>query len=187
MLCNLTLNGVVEAVRPLRADAGQGLRDRHGQLRPPRRAGPGQGEEGQLHQVAGQARGRRRLAFPDQQRPGARPAVGDAIGFGYKLDPKGEQYLHQAAIYVCTPDGRVARTIQGVEFDSDMLRDSLIDASPGKISSGLFGVALSCGLVHFDPATGKYTWAADGHHAVTGILTRDRHPRRGASGRMMLP
>ena len=31
-------------------------------------------------------------------------------------------YLHQAAIYICTPDGRVSRAIQGVEFDSDVLR-----------------------------------------------------------------
>ena len=81
------------------------------------------------------------------------------------------QYLHQAAIYVCTPAGRVARTIQGVEFDSDVLGDSLIDASAGKISSGLFGIALSCGMVHFDPATGKYTWAAMAIMRVTGILT----------------
>jgi protein SCO1 len=109
--------------------------------------------------------------FLTSSRPAAARTMCDAIGFGYKLDPKGEQYLHQAAIYVCTPAGRVARTIQGVVFDSEMLRDSLIDASEGKISSGLFGVALSCGLFHFDPATGKYTWAAMAIMRVTGILT----------------
>ena len=72
MLCNLTLNGVVKAIRPLTLDAGQGLRDRHGQFRSARGAGAGRGEEGELHQGAGQARGRRRLALPDQQ-PARRP------------------------------------------------------------------------------------------------------------------
>jgi protein SCO1/2 len=109
--------------------------------------------------------------FLTSSRAPAARALGDAIGFGYKLDPKGEQYLHQSAIYICTPDGRVARTLQGVEFDPETLRDSLIDASAGKISSGLLGVALSCGLVRFDPASGKYTLAAVALVRVTGILT----------------
>ena len=52
-----------------------------------------------------------------------------------------------------------------------MLRDSLIHASQGKISSGLFGVALACGFAHFDLQTGKYTWAALTIMRVTGIAT----------------
>ena len=47
----------------------------------------------------------------------------------------------------------------------------MIHASQGKISSGLFGVALACGLVHFDVQTGKYTWAAMAIMRVTGIAT----------------
>ena len=52
-----------------------------------------------------------------------------------------------------------------------MLRDSLINASRGQISSGLFGVALACGLAHFDEQTGKYTWAAMAIVRATGIAT----------------
>jgi hypothetical protein len=47
----------------------------------------------------------------------------------------------------------------------------LINASQGKISSGLFGVALACGIVHFDAQTGKYTWVAMAIMRVTGIAT----------------
>ena len=47
----------------------------------------------------------------------------------------------------------------------------MIHASQGKISSGLFGVALACGLVHFDAETGKYTWAALAIMRVAGITT----------------
>ena len=60
---------------------------------------------------------------------------------------------------------------QGIKFDAEELHDSLIHASQGKISSGLFGVALACGLVHFDAQTGKYTWAAMAIMRVTGIAT----------------
>ena len=109
--------------------------------------------------------------FLTSPRAAAARALGEAIGFGYKLDPKGEMYLHQAGLYVCTPEGRVSRTIRGVVFDPDLLRDSLVFASEGKIGRGLFGVALSCGLLHYDPASGKYTWAAVAAMRVTGILT----------------
>jgi protein SCO1/2 len=102
--------------------------------------------------------------------PAAARALGDAIGFGYRLMPDG-QYVHQAGIYVCTPEGRVSRVQEGVLFDRTELNDSLVNASKGKISSGLFGVALDCGLLAFDAATGKYVWAAVAIVRVTAITT----------------
>jgi protein SCO1/2 len=103
--------------------------------------------------------------------PAAAKTLGDAIGFGYRLNPETGQYLHQAGIYLCTPEGRVSRVEQGVQFDAEVLRDSLIFASEGKISSGLFGVALACGFAHFDAQTGKYTWAALTIMRVVGVAT----------------
>ena len=47
----------------------------------------------------------------------------------------------------------------------------MIHASQGKISSGLFGVALACGMITFDMETGKYTWAALAIMRITGIVT----------------
>ena len=98
-----------------RLAARQGVRDRHGQLRSPRGA-------------EAWPRPRRRItssrwasprpppagtSSPAAIRPPpgrwATPSV-SATGW----IPKGEQYLHQAAIYVCTPAGRVSRTIRGV-------------------------------------------------------------------------
>jgi len=103
--------------------------------------------------------------------PAAAKTLGDAIGFGYRKVPDKDIYLHGAGIFICTPGGRVSRVQQGVSFDPQELHDSLIHASQGTISTGLFGVALSCGLFHFDPATGKYTWAALAIMRVTGITT----------------
>jgi protein SCO1 len=86
-------------------------------------------------------------------------------------DPESDNYFHQAAIYICTPAGRVARTIVKLDFDTELLNDSLINASQGKISRGLFGVAISCGLVKYDHVSGKYTWAAMALMRVVGIGT----------------
>jgi protein SCO1/2 len=103
--------------------------------------------------------------------PSTAKTLGDAIGFGYRKKPNSNDYLHSAGIFVCTPEGRVSRVQQGVMFDPVELHDSLVFASKGKISSGLFGVALECGLFSFDAATGKYTWAAMAIVRVTAIAT----------------
>jgi protein SCO1 len=177
MLCNLTLNGVVQAVKPMKLVPGRdfevvvvGFDHR----------------EGPDLAKAKKANYLKELDRPEadagwhflacQKDPEAARALGNAIGFGYKLDAKGENYLHEAAIYICTPrtsagESRVARTIQGVAFETDMLNDSLVNASRGKISRGLFGVALSCGLFHYDAASGRYTWAALAIMRIVGITT----------------
>jgi protein SCO1 len=171
MLCNLTLNGVVKAIRPMNLIPGRDYEIVTASFDP--REGPelARAKKENYIKELGKPEAAGGWHFLSSDKPAAARAIGDAIGFGYKLDPKGEQYLHQAAIYICTPDGRVARTIQGVEFDTDMLHDSLVNASAGKISRGLFGAALSCGLMHFDQATGKYVWAAVAIMRVTGITT----------------
>lgn len=103
--------------------------------------------------------------------PTAGHTLGDAIGFGYCLDPKTDNYVHQTGIYLCTSEGKVSRVELGSKYDPDALRDSLINASQGKISSGLFGVALACGFVHFDADSGKYTLVVVNVVRITGILT----------------
>jgi protein SCO1/2 len=170
-LCNLTLNGVVQAIRPLELLPGRDFEIVIVSFDP--REGPelAQAKKRSYLESLGKPDAAAGWHFLTSKRAEAAQALGQAIGFGFKLDPKGEQYLHQAAIYICAPDGRVARTVQGVEFESDMIRDSLINAAAGKISRGLFGVALSCGFFHFDPETGKYTWAAIALMRITGILT----------------
>jgi protein SCO1 len=171
MLCNLTLNGVVQAIKPINLTPGRDFEIVTVSFDP--REGPelAKAKKENYIKELGNSEAAEGWHFLTSSRPAAARAVGDAIGFGYKLDPKGENYLHQAAIYVCTPEGRVSRTFLDVHFESDMLHDSLVNASAGKIGRGLFGTALSCGLMHFDPASGKYVWAAAAIMRVTGIAT----------------
>ncbi len=171
MLCSLTLNGIVKAIRPLKLLPGRDFEIVTVCFDPRESPELAKAKKANYIQSLGKPGTAAGWHFLTNSDGSQARKVGDAIGFGYKLDPKGEFYLHQSAIYICTPQGRVARVIQGVEFDCDVLRDSLINASAGKISSGLLGVALSCGLVHFDPASGKYVWAAVAIMRVTGIAT----------------
>lgn len=170
-LCGLTLQGVLKAVKPMSLVPGKDFEIVTVDFDP---------REGHELAAAKKANYIKALEKPEaaagwhfltSSRPEAAKTLGDAIGFGFKLDPKGEQYLHQTAIYLCTADGRVSRALLGVQYDSDVVRVGLADASHGKISLGLWGVALSCGLIHFDPATGKYTWAAVALMRLTGITT----------------
>ena len=70
------------------------------------------------------------------RRPSATPSASATSS-----TPKGRTTCTRRRSTSARPSGRVARTIQGIKFDSEMLQDSLIEASAGKISSGLFGVA----------------------------------------------
>jgi protein SCO1/2 len=167
-LCNKTLNGVAEAARPSSLTPGKEYQIVTISFDP--REGPALAKAMKASYLEVLGKPAANWHFLTNSDPAAARTVAEAIGFGYKPDGKGN-FLHEAAIYVCTPAGRVSRTIRGVMFDSAMLRDSLIYASQGKISSGLWGFALSCGMVHFDLATGKYTWAAQALMQVTGILT----------------
>ena len=170
-LCSLSLNGLTAAVRKIDLQPGRQFEIITVSFNP---------QEGPEMAAAKKANYIRSLGKPEaaagwhfltSRDPAAARALGDAIGFGFRLNPETEQYLHQAGLYLCTPEGRVSRVEQGIKFDAEVLRDSLIHASQGKISSGLFGAALSCGFVHFDVETGKYTWAAMTIMRVTGITT----------------
>ncbi len=170
-LCSLSLNGVTKAVRKVGLQPGKQFEIVTVSFNP---------KEGPTMAAAKKANYIKSLGNPEAAAgwhfltstdPAAAKTLGDAIGFGFRLNPETGQYLHQAGIYLCTPEGRVSRVEQGIEFDSDVLHDSLIHASQGKISSGLFGVALACGFAHFDVETGKYTWAVMTIVRVTGITT----------------
>jgi protein SCO1 len=171
MLCNLTMNGVVKALQPLRLTPGRDFEVVTISFDTRETPALAKAKKANYLESLGKPEAAAGWHFLTSPRPEAARAIGDAIGFGYKLDPQGEQYLHQAAIYVCTPDGRVARTMLGVEFDATVLRDSLVNASAGKISSGFWGFAMSCGMLNYDPASGKYIWAAVALMRVVGLAT----------------
>jgi protein SCO1/2 len=78
----------------------------------------------------------------------------DAVGFRYHFDDATNQFAHASAIYVTTPQGKLARYFYGIEYAPRDLRLGLIEAADNKIGSPVDQLLLYC--FHYDPATGKY-------------------------------
>ena len=78
----------------------------------------------------------------------------DAVGFRYHWDEATNQFVHASAIYVTTPQGKLARYFYGIEYAPRDLRLGLIEAADNKIGSPVDQLLLYC--YHYDPATGKY-------------------------------
>jgi protein SCO1/2 len=123
-------------------------------------------------------------------------ALADAVGFEYVLDPDSGQFLHQAAIFVITPEGRISRYLYGVQYSATDLKLALSEAADGKIGNTVERVFLTC--YSYDPASGGYVLQALGLMRLGGILTvvvlvivlggfwlRERARRQGGAGDSM--
>lgn len=95
--------------------------------------------------------------------------LADVVGFGYRWDPKQEQFAHEAVTMVCTPDGRVARYLRGIDYPPQTLKLALVEAADGKIGTTLDQVILYC--FHYDPDAGRYNLAAVSLMRIGGLAT----------------
>ncbi len=84
-------------------------------------------------------------------------AVTSQIGFEYRYDPIEKQYIHAAAIFILTPEGKISRYLYGTTFKAQNLKLALLEASEGKVApSTLDRVLLFC--FHFDPSKNSYVF-----------------------------
>ena len=93
----------------------------------------------------------------------------DAVGFRYHYDEATNQFAHASAIYVTTPQGKLARYFYGIEYAPRDLRLGLIEAADNKIGTPVDQLLLYC--YHYDPATGKYGAAVMNVMRLAGIVT----------------
>jgi protein SCO1/2 len=77
-----------------------------------------------------------------------------AVGFNYNYDPVSKQFAHATGIMVLTPEGRISHYFYGIQYPAGDLRLALVEASDRKIGSPVDAVLLFCS--HYDPAVGKY-------------------------------
>ncbi|MEX0703787.1 MAG: SCO family protein [Planctomycetales bacterium] len=80
--------------------------------------------------------------------------LAEAVGFRYEYDDQKAQFAHAAGIMVLTPDGRLSRYLDGIDYPARDLRLALVEASEYRIGSATDHVLLFC--YQYDPATGKY-------------------------------
>jgi protein SCO1/2 len=114
--------------------------------------------------------------------------LADALGFGYVFDTKTGEFHHTASIIFITPDGRISKYMNDVQFRGQDLRFALIEASEGRIGSTLDRLLLfNC--FQYDPDSNSYTPVAwklmrtgavlmlvvlGGGLAVLGLTSSDR-------------
>lgn len=153
MLCTETLNGMVSAFKVLKFDVGK---------------------EFNVVTISFDARETPALAAEKKKnylrqygRPGAEEgwhfltgkqasidAVTKSVGFHYAWDQSTQQFAHATALFLLTPDGKIAQYYYGVEFSPRDLRFGIIEASQGKTGTLVDQVLLYC--FHYDPRSGKY-------------------------------
>lgn len=153
MLCTLTLNGLVGALKAVPFEPGRDFtlvtvsfdeRERPEQAQRRKQAYVARykhpGAEANWHFLTGERPALQRLT--------------QAVGFRYAWDDRTKQFAHPAGIMVLTPDGRIARYLYGVEYAPKDLRLGLVEASQGKIGSPVDRLLLYC--YQYDPARGGY-------------------------------
>ncbi len=98
----------------------------------------------------------------------------DACGFKYKYIPDQKIYSHPSAFIFCTPDGRIARYLDGLSGDPPLeqsLKPALLEAGQGKIGSLADKVLYFSGCYVYDPANGKYSLSAIRLMRLGGVVT----------------
>lgn len=78
-----------------------------------------------------------------------------AVGFGFKYDPVQKQYAHGAGIFLLTPEGKLSRTLYGIDFSNRDFRLGLLEASHGKIGGVVDRVMMFC--YQYDPNSRSYS------------------------------
>lgn len=81
--------------------------------------------------------------------------LASTLGFGYTYDRETGEFAHAAAIFVATPDGRVARYLYGVEYPERRLRMALMEASAGEIGTTVDQLIMYC--FHYDATSRRYS------------------------------
>lgn len=157
MLCNLILNGLVDALKQVPLTPGADFEIVTVSFDPRETSTLARlKKQNYLREL-----GRPEAAASWHFLTGAEPNIHkltDAVGFKYRFVEETQQYAHAAAVFLLTPDGRVGRYLYGVVFDPETLRLGLVEASEGKIGSTADRLLLYC--FHYDPDAGRYTLAA---------------------------
>jgi protein SCO1/2 len=97
--------------------------------------------------------------------------VADAVGFAYTYVPERAEWAHPAALIFVSVKGTVTRYVYGIEFDEQVMRESIFKAGVSEPASAV-GFMNRC--YHFDPDAND--------HSRAGVLAL----RIGAAGAVVL-
>jgi protein SCO1/2 len=168
MLCTLVLNSLVDGLKDLPWTPGREFEIVTVSIDPT--------------ETATLARLKKQNYLTDYGRPGAANGwhfltgreenirkLADAVGFGYRYVPERGEYAHSAAIFVVTPDGRMAKVLYGVMYQPKTIRLALTEAGQGKVGTTTDQLLLYC--FHYDAQEGRYVLAASNLMRLGGATT----------------
>lgn len=153
MLCNLILNGLVRALKPVKFDAGKDFEVVVLSFDPRETPKLAADKKETYLREYGRAGAERGWHFLTGEESAIRAVTGTA-GFEYLYDPKSDEFAHASGVLVATPEGKLYRYFYGIEYSSRDLRFALVEASENKIGTPVDQMLLYC--FHYDPTTGKY-------------------------------
>jgi protein SCO1 len=153
MLCNFVMNGVADAAKQLPWSPGNEYRLVAISINP--------------RETWDLAAAKKANYLHDLGKPGAEngwaflvgdsthsKALADALGWGYYYDKSTGEYVHTAATFVLTPDGRISRYLYGLTYPVKDVKLALLEASEGRIGSTFDRLILYC--YHYDPDAKGY-------------------------------
>jgi len=168
MLCSLVLNGLLNGLRGLGFTAGQDFNIISVTINPNEGVAlAAQKQKNYLHELDRYQGERAWQFFVGTQAQVS--LLAKAVGFNYRYDEKTKQYAHAAGIFVLTKEGRLSRTLYGIDYPAKDLRLALIEAGQGKLGSVVDRLLLFC--YHYDPQGRKYVLYAMNLMRVAGVLT----------------
>jgi len=168
MLCSEILNGVLRTLRALPLNVGKDFNVVTVSFDPtemPPLAAQKKANYLDKYNRAGSENG---WAFLTGEESSVR-ALAQAVGFQYEWDPQIKQFAHGSAIMVVTPQGLLSRYFYGVEYPTQDVRLSLVEAGQGKVGSFIDQVMLYC--YQYNPATGRYGLVIMRAVQIAGALT----------------
>jgi protein SCO1/2 len=96
-------------------------------------------------------------------------ALKAAVGFKTVYDPKRDEFAHDSAVMVLSPDGKVSRYLFGLGYSPRDLRLALVESSQGKVGTPVDHFMLLC--FHYDASSGKYSATVMRLLRLGGVLT----------------
>lgn len=142
-LCNLHLNGVLDALKQLSLVAGKDYDLVAVSIDP---------KETPDLAAAKKYTYQEKYNFPEDGKgihflTGSESSVktlAESVGFKYKWDDKAKEWAHASAAVITTPGGIVSRYLHGVYFEPKTFRLSIVEASQGKVGDIIDSVVLYC-------------------------------------------
>jgi len=168
MLCTLTLNGLVDALKEVSLEPGRDFEIVTLSIDPLETPALAREKKQNYLNALGKPGAGEGWRFLTGRQE-AIASLASAVGFGYRYVEEDNQYAHPAAAFVLTPEGRISRVLAGVLFDPKTVRLALVEASRGGIGSPLDQFVLFC--FHYDSTAGRYAPVAMRLMQVGGALT----------------